>query len=543
MALFAVLATPATADTLVENIQGIRLDEDGNVDRFTGLLFDEDGRILRILKAGDERPRDVDFQIDGKGQFMLPGMIDAHLHVMGIGFGELTLDLSQTNSLEEALQEIARFAEENPSRPWILGRGWNQEKWGLGRFPTASEIDAVVADRPVWLSRVDGHASWANSRAMEMAGVNASSEDPAGGRIIRTAGTGAPSGVFVDAAETLVSKVVPLPRPADRDLALRKAQEVLFANGITAAADMGTSIEDWQTYRRAGDQNVLKLRIMAYASSPEAMELIGGSGPTPWLYDDRLRLNGIKIYLDGALGSRGASLKKPYADEPTHRGLPFLNPAQLRNIMSRAALGNFQTAVHAIGDAANADVLTAIDELSETYGGDRRWRIEHAQIIDPEDLELIGRHGVVTSMQPLHQTSDRLMAEARLGTGRLGGAYAWRSITQMGSRLAFGSDAPVEPADAFAGWAAAISRTDANGEPFGGWLPQETITREAALKAFTADAAYAGFAEGRFGRLYPGERADFILIDTDPFLASPSEIRKIEVRETWTGGERVFLRE
>jgi predicted amidohydrolase YtcJ len=413
MALFAVLATPATADTLVENIQGIRLDEVGNVDRFTGLLFDEDGRILRILKAGDERPRDVDFQIDGKGQFMLPGMIDAHLHVMGIGFGELTLDLSQTNSLEEALQEIARFAEENPSRPWILGRGWNQEKWGLGRFPTASEIDAVVADRPVWLSRVDGHASWANSRAMEMAGVNASSEDPAGGRIIRTAGTGAPSGVFVDAAETLVSKVVPLPRPADRDLALRKAQEVLFANGITAAADMGTSIEDWQTYRRAGDQKVLKLRIMAYASSPEAMELIGGSGPTPWLYDDRLRLNGIKIYLDGALGSRGASLKKPYADEPTHRGLPFLNPAQLRNIMSRAALGNFQTAVHAIGDAANADVLTAIDELSETYGGDRRWRIEHAQIIDPEDLELIGRHGVVASMQPLHQTSDRLMAEAR----------------------------------------------------------------------------------------------------------------------------------
>ena len=543
MTLFAVLATPATADTLVENIQGIRLDEDGNVDRFTGLLFDDDGRILRILKAGDERPRDVDFQIDGEGQFMLPGMIDAHLHVMGIGFGELTLDLSQTNSLDEALQEIARFAEENPSRPWILGRGWNQERWGLGRFPTAAEIDAVVADRPVWLSRVDGHASWANSRAMQMAGVNASSEDPIGGRIIRKEGTGEPSGVFVDAAEALVSKVVPLPRPADRDLALRKAQEVLFANGITAAADMGTSIEDWQTYRRAGDQNVLKLRIMAYASSPEAMELIGGSGPTPWLYDDRLRLNGIKIYLDGALGSRGATLKKPYSDEPTHKGLPFLKPAQLRNIMSRAALDNFQTAVHAIGDAANADVLTAIDELSKTYGGDRRWRIEHAQIIDPEDLELIGRHGIVASMQPLHQTSDRLMAEARLGTDRLGGAYAWRSISQLGSRLVFGSDAPVEPADAFAGWAAAISRTDANGEPFGGWLPQETVTREVALKAFTADAAYAGFAEGRFGRLYPGERADFILINTDPFLASPTDIRKIEVSETWIGGERVFLRD
>jgi hypothetical protein len=288
---------------------------------------------------------------------------------------------------------------------------------------------------------------------------------------------------------------------------------------------------------------VLKFRIMAYASSPEAMELIGGSGPTPWLYDDRLRLNGLKIYLDGALGSRGASLKSAYSDDPGHMGLPFLNPAQLRNIMSRAALGNFQTAVHAIGDAANADVLTAIDELSETYDGDRRWRIEHAQIIDPENVKLVGRHGIIASMQPLHQTSDRLMAEARLGLDRLGGAYAWRSILETGARLVFGSDAPVEPADAFAGLAAAISRTDANGQPFGGWLPQETVTREAALKAFTADAAFAGFAEGRFGRLSPGERADFILVDIDPFLVSPADIRRIMVHETWIGGERVYSRD
>ncbi|HAU22100.1 MAG TPA: metal-dependent hydrolase [Erythrobacter sp.] len=535
-----MIASPAMADTLIDNVQGITIGEDGKAKRFTGLLIDDDGRVSRLLQSSEERPRDIEYQVDGKGQVLLPGMIDAHLHVMGIGFGELTLDLSQTSSLDEALREIARFSAENPSRPWILGRGWNQEKWGLGRFPTAAELDAVVPDRPVWLSRVDGHASWANSLAIEMAGVDASSQDPDGGRIIRDEGSGKPTGVFVDAAEVFVNRVVPPPRPADRDLALRKAQDILLANGITAAADMGTSIEDWQTYRRAGDLGVLKIRIMAYASSPEAMELIGGSGPTPWLYDDRLRLNGIKIYLDGALGSRGATLKEPYTDEPGHMGLPLLNPAQLRNIMSLAALGNFQTAVHAIGDAANADVLAAIDELSETYGGDRRWRIEHAQIIAPADLEMIGQHGIIASMQPLHQTSDRLMAEARLGPDRLGGAYAWRSIVQSGAKLAFGSDAPVEPADAFAGWAAAISRTDADGKPFGGWLPQEAITREAALKAFTADAAFAGFAEGRFGRLFPGERADFILIDTDPFLASPTEIRSIQVRETWIAGERVY---
>lgn len=542
-AALALIPASALADTLVDNVQGITINADGNVERFTALVITDDGRVRETVKAGEAKPDDVDYRVDGQGRVMLPGMIDSHVHVMGIGFGELTLDLSQTNSLEEALAEIARFAEENPSRPWILGRGWNQEKWGLGRFPTAAELDAVVSDRPVWLSRVDGHASWANTKALESAGVTADTRDPDGGRIIRLAGSRAPAGVFVDAAEQLVNKVVPPPRPSDRDVALDRAQRKLFAYGITAVADMGTSIEDWQTFRRAGDAGILKLRIMAYADSVQSMALIGGPAPTRWLYDDRLRLNGVKLYLDGALGSRGASLKEPYHDEPTHRGLPLIAPAQLRNLMSRAAMDGFQTAIHAIGDAANAEVLYAIDELSESYQGDRRWRIEHAQIVDPADIELFGRHGIIASMQPLHQTSDRLMAEARLGPDRLDGAYAWRTIASSGSRLAFGSDAPVEPADAFAGFAAAISRTDATGEPFGGWLPNETVSREAALAGFTADGAYAGFAEGRFGRLIAGERADFILVDRDPFLSSPHDIRDTRIFETWIGGEKVFQTE
>jgi predicted amidohydrolase YtcJ len=537
LAAATLAASPALANTLVDNVEGLTIDEAGEVKRFTGLVFDDDGIIIEVLQRGDERPQ-VDIRIDGEGRVMMPGMIDAHVHVMDLGFGQLTLDLSDTTSLEDALAKIKAFADDNPSRPWILGRGWNQEKWGLGRFPTAAELDAVVRDRPVWLERADNHANWANSRAMEIAGVGPNTPDVKGGEIIRDE-TGAPSGVFVDGAKRLVGNSVPRPRPGDRDAAFAAAQEKLLDYGVTAVADMRTTMADWQTFRRAGDTGQLKIRIIAYAVNTEVMELIGGPGPTPWLYDDRLRLNGVKLFVDGALGSRGALLLKPYKDKADAVGLPLLSPTELRNLMSRAALDDFQTAIHAIGDAANRDVLQAIEELSEVYEGDRRWRVEHAQIVDPADLERFGRHGTIASMQPLHQTSDMHMAEARLGEDRLAGAYAWRSVLKAGGRLAFGSDTPVEPADPFAGLAVAISRTDANGKPFGGWRAEEAVSREAALRAFTADAAYAGFAEGKYGRLVPGERADFLIVDRDPLLSSPQEIRETRIEEVWIGGRKV----
>jgi predicted amidohydrolase YtcJ len=338
----------------------------------------------------------------------------------------------------------------------------------------------------------------------------------------------------------LVADKVPPPRASDRDLALHEAQELLIEHGVTAVADMGTTIEDWMTFRRAGDAGRLRIRIMSYAASVPEMLLIGGDGPTPWLYQDRLRMGGIKLYLDGALGSRGAKLKAPYADEPGNTGLWQTDGTALRNNMSRAAMEGYQVAVHAIGDAANAEVLDAIAELSEDYKGDRRWRIEHAQVVDPVDIPRFGQFGVIASMQPVHQTSDRLMAEARLGPDRLDGAYAWRSIRAAGAPLAFGSDAPVEVPDPFAGMAVAISREDDKGEPFGGWHPLETVTREQALAAYTSGAAYAGFAEGKFGRLVPGERADFLVLDADPLMASPADIRRIRVLETWIGGEKVY---
>lgn len=537
--LATAMASPVAADVLVDNVAGITMDENGKVKRFEALVIGDDGRILQVIERGGKKPH-TDFREDGRGRVMIPGMIDAHAHVMGVGFGALTLDLSDTNSLAEALDRIRAFAAENQGRPWILGRGWNQEKWGLGRFPTAAELDSAVSDRPVYLERVDGHAGWANTLALQAAGINAQTKAPAGGRVERLAGTQQPSGVFVDAAGELVTRAIPAPRPVERDLALSEAQKVLHSFGITAVADMGTTIEDWQAYRRAGDAGSLSLRIMSYASGPDAMTLIAGSRPSPWLYDDKLRMNGVKLYLDGALGSRGAWLKRPYADDPGNIGLPLMAPAQLRNVLVRAAQGGFQPAIHAIGDAANAEALNAVTEIAESFPQDLRWRIEHAQIVDPADLQKFAGHGVIASMQPVHQTSDRLMAEARLGQDRLGGAYAWNTILSLGGRLAFGSDAPVESPDPFAGFATAITRMDAAGQPFGGWRPQDRVSREQAFAAFTSQAAYAGFAEGRFGRLLPGERADFVLIDRDPLLATPEEIRATRVLETWVGGRKVY---
>ena len=530
----------ASADALVDNVNGMTLDKDGAVIRFTGLLLTPDGKVSKLLKSGEKRPEKLDWRADMKGRVLLPGMIDAHGHVAELGFRALELDLSDTRSLAEAQAKIAAYVRANPERKWVLGGGWNQESWGLGRFPTAAELDAAVKDRPVWLSRVDGHAAWGNSAALAAAGVTAKSVSPPGGRVEPVGAQ--PSGVFVDAAQQLVQKAVPAPLAKDRNAAFLKAQDMLLGYGVTAVADMGTSLDDWFTYRRMGDLGALRVRIMSYGMGVDTTVQIGGTGPTPWLYGDRLRLNGVKLYADGALGSRGAWLKAPYADAPSQSGAGFMTDDVIRNLMVRASMDGYQVAVHAIGDRANAQALDAIDELADTYKGDRRWRIEHAQIVDPVDLPRFGKNGIIASMQPTHQTSDRVMAEARLGPARLAGAYAWGTILKNGGKLAFGSDFPVEKPDPWAGWAAAFTRQDVSGQPFGGWRPQERVTREQAWWAYTGGAAYAGFAENKFGRLAPGQQADFIIVDRDPMLAGATELRATRVEETWVGGQKVWVR-
>ena len=538
-ALFCVTAAPAAADVLVDNVNGYTLGKDGRLVRFSAMLVGDDGKVEKLYQKGDRKAERTKYRVDGKGRTLVPGLIDAHGHVMGLGFNALQLDLSDTASLEEAQAKIAAYAAANPSPRWIVGRGWNQERWGLGRFPTAADLDAVVPGRPVWLERVDGHAGWANSLALKEAGITGKTASPAGGKI-ETA-NGKPTGIFIDAAMDLVNKIVPPPLPIARDRALARAQELMLSNGLTAVADMGTSTEDWLTMRRAGDRGQLKVRIMSYAGGLEPLLEVAGTGPTPWLYDGRLRMAGVKIYSDGALGSRGAWLKHPYKDAPGERGLTFLSDTELKNSMSRAAMDNFQVAVHAIGDAANAQLLEAIEELSGTYKGDRRWRIEHAQIVDPADLTRFARHGTIASMQPVHQTSDWKMAEARMGMDRLGGAYAWRSMLANGVPLAFGSDFPVEHPNPFHGLAVAVSREDPSGQPPGGWMPEQRLTLPQALHGFTVAAAHAGFAEDRIGSLEKGRYADFVFIDRDIFAdATPEEIRGTKVLETWVAGERAW---
>lgn len=535
-------AGQAAADALIDNVTGLTLDRDQRVVRFKAMVIDAQGKVVRLIAPDEQPPKPTkknpgpryDWRADMKGRVLVPGMIDAHGHVVQLGIAALTLDLSDTRTLDDAKAKIAAYARENPERPWIVGRGWNQEVWGLGRFPTAADLDAAVVDRPVVMTRADGHAVWANSAALKAAGVTATTPNPAGGRIEK------PLGTLVDRATDLMEKVIPKVSPKDRTAAFLKAQQILLGYGVTAIADMGTSLDDWMTYRRMGDTGALRVRIMSYALGIDTAVTIGGTGPTPWLYDDRLRLEGVKLYADGALGSRGAWLKADYADAPGQRGLAFLSDDQLQNIMSRAAMDRYQVAVHAIGDRADSQVIDSIAELSQTYKGDRRWRIEHAQVVDPADFKSFGRYGIIASMQPTHQTSDRLMAEARLGPARLAGAYAWKSLLDSGAKLAFGSDVPVERPDPWAGWAAAFTRTDANGEPAGGWHPEQAVTREQAWWAYTGGASYAGFAEDRFGVLAPGQRADFLILDRDPMLAGASELRQTKVLETWIGGQRAW---
>jgi predicted amidohydrolase YtcJ len=530
-AALLLAAEPAFADLLVTNVKGVRATADRKVERFTGLLVGDDGKVKRLLHGEMFKLPAGTRVLNGGGKVLMPGLIDAHGHVMGYGLALGQLDLTGTKSLAELQQRLRDYAAANPNLPWITGRGWNQELWADKRFPTSADLDAVVKDRPVWLERVDGHASVGNSAALRAAGVTAATKAPSGGEIR--------DGLFVDAATALVEKHVPAPTAEMRAAALARAQEALLSRGLTAAADMGTSLPEWQAMNRAQSDGTLKLRIFSYASQGV---LLDSQRPGAAGLAERAMLQkvtGVKLYADGALGSRGAWLKQPYSDAPGTRGLPLLTPEQLR-VQATAALAlNRQVAVHAIGDAANEMVLSAFAAVG-CGTGDKRCRVEHAQIIDVPDLRRFATGKVVPSMQPVHQTSDRLMAEARLGPNRLGGAYAWQTLARSGIRVPLGSDFPVEDPNPFPGLAAAISRQGLDDKPAGGWRPQERLSFGQALAGFTRDAAWASFAEAQLGGLDVGQQADFILIDRDPAAVSAHDLARTQVLETWIAGQKVW---
>jgi len=546
LALALCCTWPAgAADLLVDHVNGYTLDGAGKLQRFEAMLVNQ-GKVVAIGSHAELAPRAGQATVlDGGGHTLLPGLIDAHGHVMGLGIALRRIDLRDTTSLDAALARVKDYAAAHPGMPWIQGRGWNQEVWRLGRFPTAAELDRAVADRPVWLGRVDGHAGWANSAALRLAGVDRDTPDPPGGRIERDA-QGNPSGVLVDAAVQLVASRIPPPDAAESAAALDAALAELARVGLTGVHDAGVDAATVALYERYADAGKLSARIYALiGGTGEDFDRIAAQGLIEGRGNDTLDVRAVKLYADGALGSHGAALLAPYSDQPHEKGLLFNTPQQLTAMIDKAISQGYQVGVHAIGDAANREVLDAYAQVYRARGAKAkalRNRIEHAQVLALPDIARLRSLGLVASMQPTHATSDMNMAEARIGKLRMQGAYAWRSFLKQGTVIAGGSDFPVESPNPFYGLYAAVTREDHAGKPPGGWYPRQRMTLVEALRAFTWGAAWARHAEDRMGTLQPGHWADFILVDHDLFADPPARIWSTRVLQTWVGGKRVYAR-
>jgi len=535
--LAIVLFTPlfALADTtVIYNANGYTPTYKGKLKQFSTLVI-KDGKVVKTgndeLKNSFPRARTFDAQ----QKTLLPGLIDAHGHVIGLGKNLSQLDLRGIDSIKSVQTKLASFAKNKQG--WIIGRGWNQELWPNKQFPTAADLDQIVKDKPVILSRVDGHAIWVNSKAMELAGITAKTLTPEGGEIIKTA-TGTPSGIFIDKAESLINIVIPKSSAQATNQALDMAGEHLLSLGITSTHDAGIDKQTWQIYKQRAEQGTLPLRIVAMLSavSPE-LETMLKAGRYKDLHD-YMSIRSVKIYADGALGSRGAALLTDYADRKNHQGLMLEDQKKLEQLFTLSFENGFSANTHAIGDKANQIVLNAYENVFKKTGGILlRNRIEHAQIVTPSDIPRFKTLKIIPSMQPVHATSDMHMAEQRLTDSQLAGAYAWRTFLEQGSVVAAGSDYPVELANPFNGLYSAITRMDHNQLPKNGWRADETITREEALNAFTLGAAYAAHQEFKLGSLEQGKWADFILIDKDYFKVPIEDIFKIEVDQTWIAGE------
>lgn len=481
--------------------------------------------------------------IELEGDAVYPGFIDAHAHLMGIGRAAMELDLMGTESYEEVVAKARDFAANLPEGAWLIGRGWDQNDWAVQDFPHHAALSEALPERPAMLVRIDGHALLANAAAMNLAGVDADTVDPAGGRILRDA-EGAPSGVFIDHAEELIARAVPAPTRSERVAAARRAVTELHRAGIVGAHDAGASRADIETFEYLVRQQEFLLRAYVMISGGDAEELAWWMEQGPLLdsWDAGcLTVRSVKLYGDGALGSRGAALIEDYADEHGNHGLVLTTREQLLEVALAAHEAGFQVCTHAIGDRANRMALDVYEEaLGSEAWRDHRWRIEHAQILHPDDIPRFAELGVLPSMQPQHQASDMPWAEERVGPERVTGAYAWRVLIDSGSVIPGGSDAPVERLDPIAAFIAAVWRTDREGEPPGGWYPGQAMTRAEALKSMTEWAAYGAFAEDEQGRLAPERRADLTVLDRDLMTASREELAGAQVQMTIFGGKVVY---
>ncbi|MEW6061859.1 MAG: amidohydrolase, partial [Bacteroidota bacterium] len=565
LTFMSVASKKQNADLLILNATVYTVDDRNSIAEAIAI------RGSRIVAVGSSKDIQNQFAsqniIDAKGKTVIPGFIDSHAHLLGLGTALTELNLVGTTSAEEIVHLVAERVKQAKPGEWIRGRGWDQNDWGSGigekPFPTAAMLDKVSPNNPVILSRIDGHAIWVNTRAMNIASMqtdlNANVE---GGKILRDT-FGKPTGIFIDNAETVIRNVVPEYTLDEKVHMYHRAFDECLKYGITSVHDMGIDKVDFDIYKKLTEQRQLPVRVYAFAlGDGELWQELLKSGPYVDAVHYQFALRGIKLYVDGALGSRGAALMEPYSDEPEHRGLITSAPEKIRLLTEQALEKELQVATHAIGDRANRIVLDEYEQASEKFplkAASARLRIEHAQVISREDIPRFKKLHVIPSMQPTHCTSDMYWAQARLGPERILGAYAWRSLLDDGNIIASGSDFPVEHPNPLYGFYAAITRQDKNGIPRtaddvrqsfqlsadgisdpkkfeNGWYADQKMTREEALRSFTIWGAFAEFAASQKGSIEEGKLADVVILSNDIMKCPPKDILTTTVEATIVGG-------
>jgi predicted amidohydrolase YtcJ len=537
---------PATSDTTADLIvTNARVYTADDAQPIAESFAVRDGRIVFVgsareaatLKGANTRT------FDAAGKTVVPGLVDAHAHLGGIAQSLRNVDLTGTNSYDEVIARVVERAKTMPQGAWIQGRGWDQNDWPDTQFPTHEKLSAALPDNPVVLTRVDGHAMLVNAAAMKAASITVETHDPDGGRLLRDANQN-PTGVLIDNAQAFASRSVPAPKPEEVRAAVKDAVAELHRWGLTGMHDAGAGREMIELYESMAKDGELELRLDAMIGDDSlALAHFFAMGPRSALHGGRLWVRSVKLYADGALGSRGAALLAPYTDDPNNTGLLVSPPVHIREVADRALKAGFQVNTHAIGDRGNRIVLDAYEAaLTANPTRDHRFRVEHAQIIAPEDIPRFAKLGVIPSMQASHQTSDMYWADKRLGQTRLLGAYAWRALLESGVIIPNGSDAPVEQINPLISFHAAVARQDAKNWPAGGWFPEQKMNREEGLRSMTLWPAFAAFQEKDLGSITAGKFADFVVLDQDIMRVPQELILNTNVLNTFVGGKEVYTR-
>ncbi|MCX7553575.1 amidohydrolase [Marinicella sp. S1101] len=506
------------------------------LEEFNALLFDTDtGQLLEI---NPDNLKDA-VTINGQGKAVLPGLHDAHGHILEYGLSQLLVNVQGIKSLSGTIKTTGDYANKNPEYPWILGRGWNQVLWAGKAFPSRYDLDEISKDKPIWLERVDGHAGWANSKALEIAGITR--ESAKGDDLILKDSEGLPTGILIDNAMYKVKKHIPNVSTEMKRKAMDLALKDLASVGLTFVHDAGIGQDSYEIFTDLATDNNLPIRVYAMlASGAETYEKLLAKGQLN--IENHFIIRSVKLMIDGALGSYGAMMHEPYSDKPEMQGAYVQTPEQIQNKLDAVIKADFQANVHAIGDRGNTEVIDLLIR-NGMQTSQLRHRVEHAQILRLDDIIKFKQHGLIASMQPTHATSDMNMAEDRVGSERIKGAYAWQKLFDAGVVVASGSDFPVELINPFHGLHAAVTRQNHQNQPPGGWYKDQAMSVEQALQSFTINAAFAAHAEDFSGSLEVGKQADFIVVNQDIFVVDPAEIWKTEVLETWVGGVKIFKRD